>query len=141
MKNVHPYLIPAFDVYEINKQLAEYTTPDAIKYQVAKYYSKKAIIKLLYGDVTASDMKDLILSKTRKQEIIRPRYATIYFLRNILNLKLATIGKVIGFRDHSTIIHALKSYEDICEFDKVCFEDHVNLCSVFKVPNRIQFFK
>lgn len=141
MKNIHPYLIPAFDVYEINKQLSEYTTPDAIKYQVAKYYSKKPIIKLLYGDVSASDMKDLIISKTRKQEIIRPRYATIYFLRNILNLKLATIGKVIGFRDHSTIIHALKSYEDICEYEKPSFEDHINLCSVFKVPNRIQFLR
>ena len=97
MKNIHPYLIPAFDVYEINKQLSEYTTPDAIKYQVAKYYSKKPIIKLLYGDVTASDMKDLILSKTRKQEIIRPRYATIYFLRNILNLNLPPLAKLLDF--------------------------------------------
>ena len=84
MKNVHPYLIPAFDVYEINKQLSDYTTPDAIKYQVAKYYAKKPIIKVLYGDLTANDMQDIILSKTRKQEIIRPRYTTIYFLRNIL---------------------------------------------------------
>ena len=141
MKNVHPYLIPAFDVYEINKQLAEYTTPDAIKYQVAKYYANKPIIKVLYGNLTANDMKDLICSKTRKQEIIRGRYATIYFLRNILNLKLASIGKLMGFRDHSTIINALKTYEALCEYEKPSFEDHINLCSVFKVPNRIQFLR
>jgi len=139
MKNVHPYLIPAFDVYEINKQLSDYTTPDAIKYQVAKYYAKKPIIKVLYGQLTANDMQDIILSKTRKQEIIRPRYTTIYFLRNILNLKLATIGKIMGFRDHSTIIHALKTYEIWCEYEKPLFEDHIQMCSIFKVPNRIQF--
>jgi len=141
MKNIHPYLLPAFDIYDINKQLPDYTTTDAIKYQVSKYYANKSIIKDLYGNLTAIDMQEIILSKTRKQEIIQPRYSTIYFLRTILNLKLKTIGNTMGFRDHSTIIHALKSYEDKCETERLLFKDHIQLCAIFKVPNKMQFFR
>ena len=30
---------------------------------------------------------------------------------------------------------------ELCEYEKPSFEDHINLCSVFKVPNRIQFLR
>jgi len=141
MNNIHPYLIPAFDVYQINKQLTEFKTPDAIKHQVAKHYAKDPIIQALFGELTTKNMIELICSKTRKKEIIEPRYATIYFLKDILKPSLKTIGVFVGLRDHSTVIHALRTYENDCETDRQRFNNHVELCSIFKIPNKLNFFK
>ena len=138
---MNPYLIPAMDVYEINKQLPEHTSPTAIKYQIAKYYAAKQENQIIYGEIDAYDMEKMIESRSRKQEIKRARFAVVYFLRDMMNLKLQTIGKIIGYRDHSTVIHALKAYENECTYDKTCLNDHMELCAKFKVPNKIKFFK
>ena len=141
MTNIHPYLIPAMDVYEINKQMPTHTSPTAIKYQVAKYYAAKDAFKINYGDVDAHDVERMIESKSRKKEIKNARFCACYFLKNMTDLNLKTIGKMIGHRDHSTVIHAVKSYENECTTNKLALNDHIEMCAKFKVPNKIKFFK
>src|SRR5690606_21505688 len=51
---------------------------------------------------------ELILKKTRKKEVVKPRQVVMYVLREDYNIPYPTIGQKLGGRDHTTVIH---SYE------------------------------
>jgi len=53
---------------------------------------------------------ELILKKTRRKEVVRPRQITMYILREDYSIAYPTIGQKMGGRDHTTVIH---SYEKI----------------------------
>ncbi|RJR25581.1 chromosomal replication initiator protein DnaA [Candidatus Microgenomates bacterium] len=46
--------------------------------------------------------------KTRIKEIVLPRQVLMYLLRAELNLPLAEVGKLLGGRDHTTIMHGVE---------------------------------
>ncbi len=48
---------------------------------------------------------DQIMSKDRSKEISNPRQIVMYLCKSMTSLPLDSIGKLIGGRDHSTIIH------------------------------------
>lgn len=52
--------------------------------------------------------KELIAGKTRKAQVMRARHAFVYVARVRLNVPYKKLGRALGGRDHSTIIH---SYE------------------------------
>ena len=49
--------------------------------------------------------KDELLGKRRNKEIVFPRQVLIYLLREELDLPYKSIGRELGGRDHTTIIH------------------------------------
>ena len=51
---------------------------------------------------------DQIMSKTRSNDIAKPRQIAMYLCKNLTNQPLDTIGQLLGGRDHSTIIHGIK---------------------------------
>lgn len=53
-----------------------------------------------------------ILSKKRKADIAYPRQIAMYLCRTYTDAPLATIGKYIGDRDHSTVIHGAEKIEE-----------------------------
>ena len=55
--------------------------------------------------------EDLLRSKTRKQEIANARMVSMYLAKKITNNSLKTIGLLHGGKDHSTVIHALRTIE------------------------------
>ena len=57
--------------------------------------------------------EDLIRAKTRKQEIVNARQIAMYLSKELTNSSLKTIGLHFGGRDHSTVIHAYQTVEDI----------------------------
>ena len=57
--------------------------------------------------VTAED----ITSKKRNSEYVLPRQVTMYLCRNILDISLANVGKLLGKKDHTTVIHGIKNIE------------------------------
>jgi hypothetical protein len=67
----------------------------------------------------------LLLSKTRKSEIIRAKYLAMYFIYQS-GLTLEKIG-FIFVRDHATILHAKRSVVNLCETDKDYKTDFDNL--------------
>ena len=69
----------------------EEITPDAIIKATCAYYS-----------VTRADL----IGKSKRQELVRARQVCIYLLCNMLALPLVTVGKIMGGRDHATIIYA-----------------------------------
>lgn len=55
--------------------------------------------------------EDLLISKTRKQEVAMARQVAMYLCRKMTSSSLETIGLHFGGRDHSTVIHACQSVE------------------------------
>lgn len=50
--------------------------------------------------------EDAIYTKTRRQEVVKPRQLTMYILREFYNVSFPSIGQKLGGRDHTTVIHS-----------------------------------
>ncbi|MCL2755473.1 MAG: chromosomal replication initiator protein DnaA [Firmicutes bacterium] len=50
--------------------------------------------------------KDDIVGKKRNREFVEPRMVAIYLISEFLHLPLVNIGKLLGGRDHTTVMHA-----------------------------------
>jgi len=64
-------------------------------------------------------------SKTRLREVVMARQLSMYLAKNYTNSSLKAIGDSFGGRDHSTVIHSLKTVQDIMDTD-ILFKDKVN---------------
>jgi chromosomal replication initiator protein len=61
---------------------------------------------------------DLVKSKTRKREIVQARQISMFYAKDLTKASLKTIGMHFGGRDHSTVIHACQTVNDLIETDK-----------------------
>jgi len=75
---------------------------------VAKYYSLG---------------KRQLLGESRSRPIARPRQILMYLLRNELELPLDEVGKLIGGRDHTTVMHAVDKITKLASSDVKTRED------------------
>lgn len=48
----------------------------------------------------------ILLEKSRRKEVVKPRQIVMYILREDLNTSYPYIGQKLGGRDHTTVIHA-----------------------------------
>lgn len=78
-----------------------------------KHLAVDEIIKIVSEFYNTETEK--IYDKTRKKEVVYVRQIIMYILREFFNVSYPTIGKEIGGRDHTTVIH---SYERVKEFMK-----------------------
>lgn len=69
---------------------------------------------------------EVIKSKTRKTEIVTIRFIQAWLMKKYTFMSLCSIGKHLGGRDHSTIIHVLKKVEDWQEQPKM-FAPELNM--------------
>tara|TARA_Y100000996_G_C22519343_1_gene641788 strand:+ start:171 stop:1529 length:1359 start_codon:yes stop_codon:yes gene_type:complete len=68
--------------------------------QILSYVAKKYNIN-----------KKRILGKTRNQETVAARQIVMFLTRSLTNLSLKNIGRELGGRDHSTVIHSCNLVE------------------------------
>lgn len=61
--------------------------------------------------------KDEILGKGRKKELMRPRQIAIFLIREQTNKSLPEIGKIMGGKDHTTILHSERKISDDLKSD------------------------
>ncbi|MEA2105628.1 MAG: chromosomal replication initiator protein DnaA [Bacteroidota bacterium] len=61
---------------------------------------------------------DLLQSKTRKREIVQARQIAMYFSKALTKSSLASIGALIGGKDHATVLHACKTINNLMDTDK-----------------------
>lgn len=61
---------------------------------------------------------DMMKSKTRKREIVQARQIAMFFAKNLTKSSLATIGAMVGGKDHATVLHACKTVNNLLETDK-----------------------
>ncbi len=55
---------------------------------------------------------DQMISKTRSNDIAKPRQIAMYLCKDMTSAPLDTIGALLGGRDHSTIIYGVKKVTD-----------------------------
>ena len=78
---------------------------------------------------------DSLLSKSRKRQIVQARQIAMYMSRNLLKCSLSTIGSEIGGKDHSTVLHACATVQDLMSIDKT-FRQYVTDIEKMLVPAR-----
>lgn len=107
---------------EIDLELAKEVLKNIVK-EIQSDVSVDFIQKTVadYFKVSLEQMK----SKVKKREIVIPRQVAMYFCKRYTQLTLALIGGNFGGRDHSTVIHALESVEDMMKTD-VNFKNSVD---------------
>ena len=74
-----------------------------------------------YFNISIEDMKD----KARKKEIVIARQVAMYFSKDFTNNSLKSIGFHFGGRDHSTVIHAVQSVNDMIDTDSI-FKNNID---------------
>lgn len=62
--------------------------------------------------------EELIHDKSRKREIVQARQIAMYIAKNRTDYSAAKIGKLIGGRDHATVLHACKTVREQSDVDR-----------------------
>ena len=87
----------------ITVEFAEETLKDLISPDAKKEVTPELIIQIVADHFGISPAD--ILSSKRSADIVYPRQITMYLCRQMTNVALQGIGKALGNRDHTTIIH------------------------------------
>lgn len=99
---------------EIDLELAKQTLKSIvhdIDSEVGIDYIQKTVSE--FFKVSIDQLKD----KTRKKEIVMARQLAMFFSKEYTNLSLKSIGYHFGGRDHSTVIHAVQTVNDLYDTD------------------------
>ena len=91
---------------ELTLPLAEEALKDVVYPNKAKEITPSLIISVVaeHFGVRAED----ITSKKRNSEFVQPRQVVMYLCRELTDTSYTNIGKLIGKKDHTTIIHGVK---------------------------------
>lgn len=104
---------------EINLEMARNILKDYIRTDGNKNSITSNLILSVVAEHFGISTAD-ILSQKKNKDIAYPRQIAMYLCCNMTNDSLQQIGKIIGDRDHSTVIHGRdKIIEDINKNDKV----------------------
>jgi chromosomal replication initiator protein len=81
----------------IKENTSSAITPETVMEHVARYHN-----------ITVEDIKN----GRRTGEIVKPRQLAMYIIRETTNLSLPEIGKELGGKNHSTVLHSIRKIED-----------------------------
>lgn len=98
---------------ELTMDLAEEALSDMINPNHKREVTVEFICELVADHFNTT--VEQINSKTRKSEIVIPRQICMYLSRRLTNTSLTDIGKKMGGKDHSTVVHACDKIEDLLE--------------------------
>ena len=91
-----------------------------------KPLSNDALFKAIFKALNVT--KEQIQSKTRKKEIVTARHIFIGLQKELGEyLPLKKVGKLIGGRDHSTVLHALNTFNNMIEIKDKKFKQDLDL--------------
>ena len=103
---IHKQLLTIDECKKILKDVlnkARVVTVDKIQNVVSRYY-----------DITLTDM----LSQRRSRPLARPRQIAMYLSKKMTTRSLPEIGRRFANRDHTTVIHAVKTISKLSESDE-----------------------
>ncbi len=76
-----------------------------------------------YYNIKMADLK----SKSRTRSVARPRQMAMALAKELTNHSLPEIGREFGGRDHTTVMHACKTINELRDTDNSIQEDYTNL--------------
>jgi chromosomal replication initiator protein len=96
--------------------------------QVSVETIQKAVAE--YYKIRLSDMH----SKKRSRDVARPRQVAMSLVKELLpNISTTSIGGAFGNRDHTTVLHAHKTIDELRNTDPDLARDYQNLVHMLKV--------
>lgn len=95
---------------ELNLALAEDALKDIIYPDKPKEITTSLIIEVVSEHFGVS--KDDIISKKRNSEFVMPRQIFMYLCRDLTDTSYINIAKILGKKDHTTIIHGVNKIID-----------------------------
>ncbi len=101
---------------DINLTYAEEALKDVIYPDQPKKVTPSLIIEVVaeHFGVNPED----ITSQKRNSDFVLPRQISMYLCRNIIGMSLADIAKLLGKKDHTTVIHGIKKITTELETDE-----------------------
>jgi Bacterial dnaA protein helix-turn-helix len=98
---------------------------------------RPATVRNIVAEVAAfhTITADHILSRTRKHGIVRPRQIACYLAKTLTKLSLSQIGKCIGGRDHTTVLHSIQKIEGLMVSNELLANQIDALRQRFIMPN------
>jgi chromosomal replication initiator protein len=70
---------------------------------------------------------EAIHTKSRKREVVQVRQVAMYLAKKHTDSSSSKIGRLIGNKDHATVLHACKIVKEQCEVDKSFRADVENI--------------
>jgi chromosomal replication initiator protein len=100
---------------EIDMALAKRVISQAVRLE-KKQISIQSIQEIVcnYFNMEQSALQQ----NSRKREIVQARQITMYLSKKYTECSLSHIGKVVGQKDHATVLHACKTIKDQIEISK-----------------------
>ncbi|MBU5333034.1 MAG: chromosomal replication initiator protein DnaA [Anaerocolumna aminovalerica] len=100
---------------EVNVTLAEEALKDLISPEDKKQVTPELIIDVIaeHFNITSAD----IYSVNKSRNIAFPRQIAMYLSRKLTDYSLAEIGKLLGNRDHTTVLHGIDKVEKTMKKD------------------------
>ena len=95
---------------EITLELAEDALKDIINPDVKREVTPQIIINAVAEDFNIS--VDDILSQKRSAEFVLPRQVFMYLCRDLTDISLTNVAKILNKKDHTTILHGIKKIEE-----------------------------
>ena len=114
----------SFNRKEVDLDLARTIVKNFVR-NSARELSIESIQKIVcdYFSIPVEKLKE----KTRKREIVQARQISMHFAKKFTKHSLKSIGLHFGGRDHSTVIHALSTVEDLMATDRTFKNDVENI--------------
>ena len=95
---------------EINNQLVTEVVKERVGGKIGNEVSIENIVKKV-SEISHVKENDIV-GKSRKMEIAEARQVCMYLCRDIMGTSLNNIGLFFGGRDHTTVMHALKTVNE-----------------------------
>ena len=95
---------------EINNQLVAEVVKERVGGRIGNELSIESIVKKV-SEISQIKERDIV-GKSRKMEIAQARQVSMYLCRDIMGTSLNNIGMFFGGRDHTTVMHALKTVSE-----------------------------
>jgi len=100
---------------ELNLELAEMALVDFLPDNANPKPAK--VLEVVANAFNLSEEE--LLSRNRSRRIALPRQIAMYLLREFANESLPQIGKVLGGRDHTTVLYGCEKIADMIETDEM----------------------
>lgn len=104
------------DSIEKNKQVISPPTPGKIIDSISRHF------RIASGDLCGS---------SRKANFVYPRQILMYLLRQELDLPLMGIGKIVGGRDHSTVLYGIEKIDKLIKTSQDRRDEVARIRSIF----------
>ena len=95
---------------DIDHRLVQDVVKERVGSQPTRDLSMEDVVRKVSSLFGISE-EDLV-GKSRKKEIVEARQTAMFLCRNILDSSLSSVGMYFGGRDHTTVMHAIKTVEN-----------------------------